>query len=77
MIGYLKGRGIGILITDHNVRETLDIIDRASIIAGEVVLFEGTPGRDPVGPGGPPRLSGRPIRLTIRGLAGNSYKIGA
>ncbi len=43
VITYLKGRGIGILITDHNVRETLDIIDRASIIAGGQVLFEGTP----------------------------------
>ena len=43
VIGYLKQRGIGILITDHNVRETLDIIDRASIIAGGEVLFEGTP----------------------------------
>ena len=43
VIGYLKSRGIGILITDHNVRETLDIIDRASIIHGGEVLFEGTP----------------------------------
>ena len=43
VIGYLKSRGIGILITDHNVRETLDIIDRASIIHGGEVLFEGSP----------------------------------
>jgi lipopolysaccharide export system ATP-binding protein len=43
VIGYLKKRGIGILITDHNVRETLDIIDRASIIHAGQVLFEGTP----------------------------------
>ncbi|MDO9431577.1 MAG: LPS export ABC transporter ATP-binding protein [Pseudomonadota bacterium] len=43
VITYLKGRGIGILITDHNVRETLDIIDRASIIAAGELLFEGTP----------------------------------
>jgi len=43
VIGYLKTRGIGILITDHNVRETLDIIDRASIIHAGEVLFEGTP----------------------------------
>ena len=43
VIAYLKGRGIGILITDHNVRETLDIIDRASIIHAGEVLFEGTP----------------------------------
>ena len=43
VISYLKGRGIGILITDHNVRETLDIIDRASIIHAGKVLFEGQP----------------------------------
>jgi lipopolysaccharide export system ATP-binding protein len=43
VIGYLKQRGIGILITDHNVRETLDIIDRASIIHAGEVLFEGKP----------------------------------
>ena len=42
VIAYLKTRGIGILITDHNVRETLDIIDRASIIHAGEVLFEGT-----------------------------------
>jgi lipopolysaccharide export system ATP-binding protein len=43
VIGYLKSRGIGILITDHNVREMLDVIDRASIIHGGEVLFEGSP----------------------------------
>jgi lipopolysaccharide export system ATP-binding protein len=43
VIGYLRARGIGILITDHNVRETLDIIDRASIIHSGEVLFEGAP----------------------------------
>ena len=43
VIGYLRRRGIGILITDHNVRETLDIIDRASIIHDGEVLFEGSP----------------------------------
>jgi lipopolysaccharide export system ATP-binding protein len=45
VIRYLADRGIGVLITDHNVRETLDIIDRASIIHGGEVLFEGTPGQ--------------------------------
>lgn len=39
---HLKDRGIGVLITDHNVRETLDIIDRAYIIYDGHVLFEGT-----------------------------------
>jgi lipopolysaccharide export system ATP-binding protein len=43
VISYLKRRGIGILITDHNVRETLDIIDRASIIHAGEMLFEGSP----------------------------------
>ena len=39
----LKQRDIGVLITDHNVRETLDIVDRACIIYDGQVLFEGTP----------------------------------
>ena len=43
VVTFLKSRGIGILITDHNVRETLDIIDRASIIHAGEVLFEGGP----------------------------------
>ncbi|GAB4146228.1 MAG: LPS export ABC transporter ATP-binding protein [Sphingomonadales bacterium] len=43
LVHHLKDRGIGVLITDHNVRETLDIIDRAYIIYDGHVLFEGTP----------------------------------
>ncbi len=43
VVSYLKGRGIGILITDHNVRETLQMVDRASIIHAGEVLFEGAP----------------------------------
>jgi lipopolysaccharide export system ATP-binding protein len=43
LILYLKKRGIGVLITDHNVREMLDIVDRASIIYDGEVLFEGEP----------------------------------
>ena len=39
----LKNLGIGVLITDHNVRETLDIVDRACIIYGGQVLFAGSP----------------------------------
>ncbi len=39
----LKKRGIGVLITDHNVRETLDIVDRACVIFGGQVLFAGRP----------------------------------
>ncbi len=41
LTAHLKDRGIGVLITDHNVRETLDIIDRAYIIYDGHVLFEG------------------------------------
>ena len=43
LILYLKKRGIGILITDHRVRETLDIVDRATILFQGEALFEGTP----------------------------------
>ena len=43
LVRYLKERGIGVLITDHQVRETLQIVDRASIIYDGRVLFEGTP----------------------------------
>ena len=43
IIGFLKARGIGVLITDHNVRETLGLIDRAYIIHSGQVLMEGSP----------------------------------
>lgn len=43
IISFLKARGIGVLITDHNVRETLGICDRAYIISEGAVLAEGTP----------------------------------
>lgn len=43
LIFYLKQRGIGVLITDHNVRETLDIVDRAYILHNGEILMEGTP----------------------------------
>ncbi|MEO0033781.1 MAG: hypothetical protein RIS94_3539 [Pseudomonadota bacterium] len=43
LVTDLKNRGIGVLITDHNVRETLDIVDRACIIYGGQVLFAGSP----------------------------------
>lgn len=43
LVSQLKNRGLGVLITDHNVRETLDIIDRAYILHGGMVLMEGTP----------------------------------
>jgi lipopolysaccharide export system ATP-binding protein len=43
IIAFLKQRGIGVLITDHNVRETLGICDHAYIISEGRVLAEGTP----------------------------------
>lgn len=41
IVSYLKQRGIGILITDHNVRETLSIVDRAYILSEGKILIEG------------------------------------
>ena len=43
IIGFLSGRGIGVLITDHNVRETLGICDRAYIVNEGHIIAEGTP----------------------------------
>lgn len=43
LVSHLKDRGIGVLITDHNVRETLEVVNRAYIIHDGVVLMEGTP----------------------------------
>jgi lipopolysaccharide export system ATP-binding protein len=43
LVAHLKDRGIGVLITDHNVRETLEIIDRAYILHDGQVLMEGSP----------------------------------
>ncbi|SDI76633.1 LPS export ABC transporter ATP-binding protein [Lutimaribacter saemankumensis] len=43
LVADLKKRGIGVLITDHNVRETLEIIDRAYILHDGKVLMSGTP----------------------------------
>ena len=48
LVSHLKDRGLGVLITDHNVRDTLDVIDRAYIIHDGMVLMEGGP-RDIVG----------------------------
>jgi lipopolysaccharide export system ATP-binding protein len=43
MLQYLKGKGLGILVTDHNVRDTLSITDRAYIISNGGILDEGIP----------------------------------
>lgn len=43
LVSHLKDRGLGVLITDHNVRETLDIVDRAYILHNGRLLMEGKP----------------------------------
>jgi lipopolysaccharide export system ATP-binding protein len=43
LVSHLKDRGIGVLITDHNVRETLEIVDRAYIMHDGMLLMEGAP----------------------------------
>jgi lipopolysaccharide export system ATP-binding protein len=43
LVRDLTTRGIGVLITDHNVRETLDIVDRTAVIYGGQVLYSGSP----------------------------------
>jgi len=43
MLSYLRGKGLGILITDHNVRDTLSITDRAYIISDGQILEKGSP----------------------------------
>ena len=43
LIKHLKTKGIGVLVTDHNVRDCLDIVDRAYILHDGHVLMEGTP----------------------------------
>ncbi len=43
LVSQLKDRGIGVLITDHNVRETLEIVDRAYILHDGIMMMSGTP----------------------------------
>jgi lipopolysaccharide export system ATP-binding protein len=43
-VGYLRQRGLGVIITDHNVRDTLAIVDRAEIIHDGRIMFTGEPG---------------------------------
>ena len=62
LVRELKSRDIGVLITDHNVRETLDIVDRACIIYDGQVLFAGYSRSVGRRPGGPPPLPRRELR---------------
>jgi lipopolysaccharide export system ATP-binding protein len=43
LIGRLKAHGLGVLITDHNVRDTLSIVDRSYILNDGIILKSGTP----------------------------------
>ena len=43
LVSHLKDRGLGVLITDHNVRDTLEIVDRAYILHDGSILMEGAP----------------------------------
>ena len=44
IINHLRDRGIGVLITDHNVRDTLDICEKAYIVGEGCIIASGTPG---------------------------------
>ncbi len=61
LVRHLTNRGIGVLITDHNVRETLGLTDRAYIVYAGEILTEGQPGGDR-------RRSGRAPPLPWRGI---------
>jgi LPS export ABC transporter ATP-binding protein len=72
LVRELKQREIGVLITDHNVRETLDIVDRACIIYDGQVLFQGTPEALVADQGGP----GASPRRELRALAAAAVALG-
>ena len=69
IIFHLKDRGIGVLVTDHNVRETLRITDRAYIVHDGVIFRSGTPGKPGRGRGCEADLprSRLPIGLRLEG----------
>ena len=64
----LKASGIGVLVTDHNVRETLSVTDRAYIIAEGRIFRAGTPARTGERCGGAARLSRRGVLAELRRL---------
>ena len=72
LVRHLKGRGIGVLITDHNVRETLGLIDRAYIIHSGQVLTEGPPDEIIAHPGRAALLSRRRLP-DVAPLAGKPW----
>jgi len=63
MLSYLKEKGLGVLITDHNVRDTLSITDRAYIINNGEILEEGSPGEIIVNPRVKEAFLGEEFRL--------------
>ena len=67
-IGDLKGRGLGVLITDHNVRDTLRICDRAYLIAEGRILEQGTPQLPRRQPGGATEVPGRGLQAGLTTL---------
>ena len=66
IIFHLKSRGIGVLITDHNVRETLRITDRAYIVHDGVIFTSGTPRRPGRGRGRQADLPRRRLPIGLR-----------
>ncbi len=62
LVAHLKDRGIGVLLTDHNVREALEIVDRAYILHEGQVLMEGAPDANRQRRERPPRLSRRALQ---------------
>ena len=66
IIFHLRERGIGVLITDHNVRETLRITDRAYIVHGGVIFRSGTPETPRRRRGGPADLSGDRVPIGLK-----------
>jgi lipopolysaccharide export system ATP-binding protein len=75
-IAGLKGRGIGVLITDHNVRDTLQICDRAYIIAGGRILEEGTPAQIAESPRARAIYLGERFKLDERAAACEGSRLG-
>ena len=77
IIEGLRRKGLGVLITDHNVRETLHITNRAYILFKGKVLISGTAARARREPGGAGHLPGRAVHaLTVLGRNGGTMELG-